>query len=686
MEGQPIAEKTKLGWFAMSPGIELNHDTMLMTQTTQTDYEQLCRLDVLGLADAAEHDQSTVYTEFKEQLTRSTSGWYETGLPWRGNHPPLPSNKEGSIRRLATLQKRLQRKDIVEDYNAVIEEQKAQGVVETAEVEAQGKEFYIPHKEVVRESAQSTKLRVVYDASAKATPNSPSLNDCLYAGPPLQNKLWEILLRARSFPVAITGDMEKAFLQIRIRENERDALRFHWRKDPHDVVEVLRFTRVLFGLVSSPFLLGGVLEAHLDQWEKIAPKAAAELRKSLYVDDIITGGNTIQEAKQRKTEAIEILGDATFSLHKWASNAKELEDDNDPKGENAEQTVAKQQLETKETKILGIIWNKENDTLGIQIAGEKTETVTKRNILSRLAKIYDPMGIASPLLLLGKQIYRTVCEHKLPWDTKLSGGIQKHWEKWESILPPEVTVPRSIAPFHEPVEKLEIHAFGDASGEGLCAAVYTVLKQPSGGTQRLLTAKARLAKKGLTIPRLELVAGHMAVNVVTNVSNALSHIPHEKHCWLDSTVALWWIKGKGEYRQFVANRVAKIQAVEGIAWHYVPTAENPADLGSRGGKLTKLWLEGPTWLPNREEWPSNPVIQPTVETQAESKAIREVLTMTVGQPVHQCYPDLLKKHSLKKTLRIGAWVKRFVDNIHLETKERKIGPLTTEPVDQENTG
>ena len=177
-----------------------------------------------------------VYNEFKEQLTRSPSGWYETRLPWHlpwlGTHPPLPTNKIGSIRRLQFLERRLQRKDLVEDYNTVIGEQKQQGIVEPANNKATGKEFYIPHKEVVRESAQSRKLRVVYDASAKDSPECPSLNDCLYAGPPLQNKLWEILVRARSFPVAITCDVEKAFLQIRVKECERDALRFHWRANP----------------------------------------------------------------------------------------------------------------------------------------------------------------------------------------------------------------------------------------------------------------------------------------------------------------------------------------------------------------------------------------------------------------------------------------------------------------------
>ena len=434
--------------------------------------------------------------------------------------------------------RRLKRKNLTYDYDAVIEQQHEQGIVEPANDKPIGKEYYIPHKEVVRESAQSTKLRVIYDASAKASPDSPSLNDCLYAGPSLQNKLWEILVRARSFPVTITGNIEKAFLQIHIKECERDALRFHWRANPLADVEVLRFTRVLFGLVSSPFLLGGVLEAHLDHWKSKAPEAVDALKKSLYVDDIISGGNTVQEAKQRKSEATDILGDATFSLHKWGSNVDELDGESEGKDDGEEQTAAKQQLGVKQTesKILGTSWNKTSDTFSV-LTGSRCESSTKRSILSRLAKIYDPLGIASPLTLQGKQIYREVCDVKLPWDTELKGTIKQRWEIWETNLPSEVTVPRPIAPFQEPVESLEIHGFGDASSEGLCAAVYTVTRQSSGVTQELVAAKARLAKKGLTIPRLELVACHMATNLITNTSRALSHIPHEIHCWTDSTVA-----------------------------------------------------------------------------------------------------------------------------------------------------
>jgi hypothetical protein len=90
-----------------------------------------------------------------------------------------------------------------------------------------GHEFYIPHKPVIRENADSTKLRIVYDASAKESAEAPSLNDCLRTGPSLQNKLWSVFVRGRFHPVAVSGDFHKAFLQVRIKAEDRDALRFH---------------------------------------------------------------------------------------------------------------------------------------------------------------------------------------------------------------------------------------------------------------------------------------------------------------------------------------------------------------------------------------------------------------------------------------------------------------------------
>ena len=346
-----------------------------------------------------------------------------------------------------------------------------------------GKEFYIPHKAVIRETAETTKMRIVYDASARATPESPSLNECLYPGPPLQNKLWDILVRQRAYPIAVTADIQKAFLQIRIRECERDALRFHWRKSEHGKLEILRFTRALFGLAPSPFLLGGVIEAHLDAWEEREPEIVAELRRSLYVDDLLTGGQTTSHAQQRKEKAVQIFSDATIQLHKWHSNVKQLEEDTYLIVASEEQSFAKQQLNVKptESKMLGLKWDKEQDTLAVVIPEEETQP-TKRGILGKMAKIYDPLGLIAPLTLIAKQIYRDLCETKAPWDAKINGALLQRWKKWEEQLPREQQVPRPIASYQEEIQAVELHSFGDASERGVGTAVYAVVRQPSGNT------------------------------------------------------------------------------------------------------------------------------------------------------------------------------------------------------------
>ena len=150
------------------------------------------------------------------------------------------------------------------------------------------------------EAAETTKMGIVYDASVKGTPESASIKECLYPGPPLQRKLWDALVRQRAYPAVRTlsvptGDIQRASLQIRIRECEHDAFQraslqirirecehdalrgFHWRKGEQSKIEVWRFTHALFGLALPPFLLGGVLEAHLDAWEEREPDMVVEL-------------------------------------------------------------------------------------------------------------------------------------------------------------------------------------------------------------------------------------------------------------------------------------------------------------------------------------------------------------------------------------------------------------------------
>lgn len=156
----------------------------------------------------------------------------------------------------------------------------------------------------------------------------------------------------------------------------------------------------------------------------------------------------------------------------------------------------------------------------------------------------------------------------------------------------------------------------------------------------------------------------------------------ETHCWLDWTVALYSINGKGDYRQFVANRVRKIQEHNQAIWHHVPTARNLADVGSRGGGVAtnQLWREGPTWLRNRSEWPTDVTLEAITETRAEAKVKQEILAVASVEKGE--FDQLLNKFNLFKVLCLGAWKQRFIANARTKTEERKSGPVDTEEIKQ----
>ena len=365
------------------------------------------------------------------------------------------------------------------------------------------------------------------------------------------------------------------------------------------------------------------------------------------MDDLLTGDQTVKKAQEIKNTATEIFGKAYFQLHKWNSNARELEASVEVDNKGGV-TYAKEQLGVKpeDCGLLGMKWNKDADTIAVSIPQETTDP-TKRGILGKVAKVYDPLGLAAPLTLEGKLLYRDACQQKKAWDAELPQDLVKRWKKWEMNLPEKVEVPRSLVPAREPIQAIALHAFGDASAQGVAAAVYAVVEQETGVKQGLVAAKARLAKQGLSIPRLELVAGHMAVNLLTNVHDALTGFPvHSLNAWLDSTVALHWIKGSGEYKQFVGNRVRKIKEKESVVWRHVPTHENPADLGSRGGPVNEeklLWWEGPTWLKDPGSWPPDIVTSATPESDAEAKATKQIFALAVHE--ENALDDLLSRRT-----------------------------------------
>ena len=146
---------------------------------------------------------------------------------------PLPSNYQLSLKRLTGLFSRLRRDPpLLQEYDAVIQEQISKGIVEVvsgSELGDRGDTHYVPHHAVVRQDKETTKLRVVFDASAKST--GPPLNECLYAGPSFSQSILEILLRFRVHRIGLIGDIEKAFLMVSVTPKDRDVLRFLWVDD-----------------------------------------------------------------------------------------------------------------------------------------------------------------------------------------------------------------------------------------------------------------------------------------------------------------------------------------------------------------------------------------------------------------------------------------------------------------------
>jgi hypothetical protein len=180
-------------------------------------------------------------------------GRYEVHLPWKDNQVTIPDNYQLSLRRLESLLWRLQQDPkTLKEYDNIIQEQIARGIIERVDETSTtnaSRVHYLPHHAIIRRDKKTTKLRIVYDASAKS--EGPSLNDCLYSGPSLAENIVDILLRFRCHPTALVGDIEKAFLMIAIAKEDRDVLRFLWVDDitkDNPKIMIYRFTRVVFGV------------------------------------------------------------------------------------------------------------------------------------------------------------------------------------------------------------------------------------------------------------------------------------------------------------------------------------------------------------------------------------------------------------------------------------------------------
>ena len=253
---------------------------------------------------------------------------YFVSLPWKPDHPEVPDHLSLCEGRLKSLIKGLQSNPRIE-YDKIIKDQLKSGIIEIIKHESPSETsqddcckprlHYLPHHGVVRQDSQTTKLRIVYNGSARALGDQYSLNDCLQTGPNHIPKLFNILIRFRWHKIAITADIEKAFLMIGIDQADRDFLRFLWIKDPfkspYELIH-LRFTRLVFGICPSPAILGSVLWHHIDKFESEWPELTKKLKDSFYVDDLLAGASDVRSARDFCMQSKRIMAAAGMNLRK----------------------------------------------------------------------------------------------------------------------------------------------------------------------------------------------------------------------------------------------------------------------------------------------------------------------------------------------------------------------------------
>ena len=337
-ESGPVALQTRLGWVLTGPvsSVEQSQTASMVTFalkiSTSSSSRELDRqlrafwdLESLGILD----QESSLYEQFKRNIVFK-DGRYEVPLPWRSSFADISLNYQLCLRRLRSLLRRLQREPrLLRDYDDIIQGQLRNGIIEhVVDPEAVSNEriHYLPHHAVVRQDKQTTKVRVVYDASAKS--EGSSLNECLHIGPKFNQRILEILLRFRFYRVALVADIEKAFLMVSITPKNRDVLRFVWFdniQSDNPEFRVFRFKRVVFGVASSPFVLNATVRHHMEGYEESFPSTVAKLLNSMYVDDMVCGSDTNREAYQLYLESKDMMGRGGFNLRKFITNSIDLQ-------------------------------------------------------------------------------------------------------------------------------------------------------------------------------------------------------------------------------------------------------------------------------------------------------------------------------------------------------------------------
>ncbi|XP_037297042.1 uncharacterized protein LOC119190090 [Manduca sexta] len=532
----------------------------------------------------------------EENTTRMPDGRYQTGLLWKSEEVNMPCNYQNTLKRLHNVERKLDKDPRLRcRYSEQMEALIRKGYAEPAVPTTSMKKWYLPHFAVIN-AKKPDKLRVVHDAAAKT--RGVSLNDYLYTGPDLLQPLPGILMRFREHPFAITADISEMFLQIQLREEDRDALRYLWRGTRRDdkPPQEYRMKTLIFGASSSPSTAIFVMNLNAERFKEECPEAVAAIRSKHYMDDYIDSFETLEKATEIAKQVRRIHSEAHFELK---NGSFELARTIEGPGREVKQRNSQHSRQARESPRVNLASKRRSTGLRSTPRRRPAEPATRRRLLS-------------PLTIKPKQLLQEVWRRGTPWDDRLDADIAASWSRWLTQLKAasNIAVPRCYLSYST-ASRLELHVFTDATAF-----------DPANGA----------ASRGSRDTDGD------------GSENEHQRKPDSTTFWTDSRTTLCWIRtGARAFKPYVAHRIAAIEEGSRVPeWRWVPTKWNVADDATRGTPADfgaeHRWFHGPDFLREKPEaWPIEKDPQPAHTTGEERS--HAVFAIAQKQHLSEAIPD-----------------------------------------------
>lgn len=684
---EPMAVKTRIGWTIYGGDncetSKVNQHVMVCDCKTDIELHGIMKRyfehdNEVTTGVVIESEENKRARHILENTTLQIGNNFQTGLLWKQDLVEFPESFKMAFRRLQCLERRLVKEPSLYDnvrnqlkeyvrkgYAHKLTHEENESVEKTAV-------WYLPLGIVVSPKKPG-KVRLIWDAAAKV--NGISLNSMLLKGPDMLTGLPKVLSRFRQRRIAIAGDIQEMYHQIKIRPEDRQAQRFLWRDHPNEELQIYVMDVATFGATCSPCSAQYTKNLNASVYEAEFPRAADAILNSHYVDDFLDSCDTENETLALALDVKMIHAAGGFHIRNWLSNSPNvLEKLGDAAvDKNLVMQTDKSGIERVE-KILGMIWRSSEDifTYSAEVKPELIPVVygdkipTKRQVLKCVMSLFDPMGLLAHFTIHGKLIIQDIWRSGVDWDENIKSEIAEEWRMWIKLFPQlvDVSVPRCYFNVAELPSEFELHIFTDASEKAYAAVAYFRIKIQGEVKCALIGGKSKVAPiKPVSIPRLELQAAVLGARIMKSICANHTIKIKKRVFWTDSNTVLCWIRSDHRrYKQFVAFRIGELLSETEIReWRWVPSKLNVADQATKWGKGPQLssgasWFSGPDFLwEDEQQWPEQTVL--TVETQEE---MRSCLIHREASLEELLNSDRFSKW--ERMLRSTAYVFRFLYN------------------------